>query len=221
MINTPEIFLAEKCIGCNACATGGECYAQARVKNGREVTINELWNLIATDIPYYQNSGGGITFSGGEAMLQHDFLVQIVSLCRGKGIHTAVDTAGHVPYDFLQRVNPDMFLYDIKAFSPQLHEELTGVDGELIWNNLERLTKDNFCVKVRIPCIPGANWDELPSIFARLHTIGISTSDIELLPYHRLGEGKSAWLGKEITIYVPPSKKEMDELWNMLNSHNQ
>jgi len=220
MSNAPEAFIKEKCIGCGACETGGECYAQARTKTCQEFTTFELWKLLEIDIPYLKNSGGGITFSGGECMLQADFLQEMVSICRENGIHTAVDTAGSVPYEWLVKTRPDIFLYDIKALSTEMHKKLTGVDGILIWENLGRLVNDGYHVQVRVPCVPGANWDELPQIFEKLFEIGVC--DIELLAYHRLGEGKGVLYNlKEAEIFNPPSKKEMDELWNLLNSHRK
>jgi len=232
-----EAFQSEKCIGCQACMDSEEyvCYAGARTKNCRDFTPQELWKLLEADIPYLINSGGGITFSGGECMLQADFLAEMVGICRKHNIHTAVDTAGHLPYDWLTKVNPDLFLYDIKASSPVLHKKLTGVDGTLVWENLEKLVKDNYPIHVRIPCVPAANWHELPQIAQRLHNIGITsnasiasdtpasadtasnTTTIELLPYHRLGEGKAAWFGKEAKIFNTPSEEEMKEAWNVFN----
>ena len=207
----PEIFIAEKCIACEVCE--GECYAGARSKTVREFTVDELWNLLATDLPYIKNSTGGITFSGGECMLQVEFLEEIVKICRKNGVHTAVDTAGHVPFEWLQRVNPDMFLYDIKASNPQKHLDLTGVDGVLIWENLRKLTQKNYDIQLRIPCIPEANWDEMQDIANRLKEIGVK--NIELLAYHRLGEGKATWLGKEAKIFNTPSEEEMNLLWKL------
>ncbi|MCL2217860.1 MAG: radical SAM protein [Defluviitaleaceae bacterium] len=216
--DAPEAFIQEKCIGCGACGAGGECYAQARIKTCREFTPDGLFRLLEIDLPYLKNSGGGVTFSGGECMLQADFLEEMVKICSEKGIHTAVDTAGHVPYEWLTRVNPNMFLYDIKALSPEVHKKLVGVDGVLIWENLEKLLRDGFRVQVRIPCVPGANWDELPLIFEKLRDIG--AADVELLAYHRLGEGKNELYnlsGKEVPAFKPPTKKEMEELWNLLS----
>jgi len=212
-LDAPDAFLPEKCIGCEACKTGGECYAGARTKTIREFDSPEqLWKLLAVDVPYLKNSGGGITFSGGECMLQVDFLEEIIKLCREKGLHTAVDTAGHVPYDWLIRANPDMFLYDIKSLNK--HKELCGVDGTLIWENLRRLVKEGRKVLVRIPCIPGANWEEIPAIAKELNELKV---EVELLAYHRLGEGKAAWFGKEVQIYQNPKEEEMKELWKLFD----
>jgi len=228
----PPAFLKEKCISCGACIgicdarksengvinhsfckrcghCGDICYSGALAYPCREFTPQELWPLLSVDKPYFQNGGGGITFSGGEAMLHADFLAEMIKICRDEGVHTAIDTAGHVPYEWLVRVNPDLFLYDIKASSPEKHRSLTGVDGILIWENLQRLLADGYKICIRVPCIPGANWDELPAIGARLRKMGVE--DIEALPYHRLGEGKAAWYGQEGECFNTPTETEMAE----------
>ena len=220
--DAPEAFLPEKCIGCQACVGTDTftCYAGAKTKNCRDFAPEELWKLLEVDIPYLKNSGGGITFSGGECMLQLEFLSEMVHICRKHNIHTAIDTAGHVPYEWLVEAGPDLFLYDIKASSPQVHKELTGVDGALIWQNLSRLLRDKYPVHVRIPCVPDANWGELPAIATRLRELGDKYNvkiPVELLPYHRLGEGKAAWFGKEVTIFETPQEEEMKKAWNMFN----
>ena len=225
-LDAPEAFLSEKCIGCGGCHAAEqsgaiyECFAGARTKKGRIFTPGELWKLLETDMPYLKNSEGGITFSGGECMLQLKFLTEIVRMCRENGIHTAVDTAGHVPYDSFAKAGPDMFLYDIKASSRKKHMELCGVDGVLIWENLRKLLQDKYKTQVRVPCVPGANWDELPDIASRLQALD-GAFEIELIPYHRLGEGKAAWFGKEAQIYDSPKEEEMNKIWNLFNCHKK
>ncbi|MDR1530882.1 MAG: glycyl-radical enzyme activating protein [Clostridiales bacterium] len=232
-------FLAERCIGCGVCFAlcpahkkqeGGkagidytlcsrcgrcarECFAGALTMHGREMEAEELWGLIAQEKLYFVNGGGGVTFSGGECMLQVDFLAEIVALCRANGVHTAVDTAGHVPFQWLARVSPDLFLYDIKAASPELSTKLTGVDGALIWENLGRLLSEGLNVHVRVPCVPGANWHELPEIAARLSALG--APEPELLAYHKLGEGKAEWFGQEKKVFEVPAEELMEEARRM------
>lgn len=207
-------FFEEKCISCGSCEglsftdAANICYAQAKTNITRTLTPQKLWEIISVELPYMKNSGGGVTFSGGECMLQVDFLQEMVKICRQNGIHTAVDTAGHVPYDWLTRVNPDLFLYDIKAVNT--HEALTGVDGKLIWQNLKKLVSDGYTIKVRVPCVPDCNWDDLPDIAKKLKEIGIK--DIELLPYHRLGEGKFGWFGETHNSIRTPSDEEMEKM---------
>ena len=203
----PPAFIKEKCISCGRCASGGECFTGALVPTTRDFTPQGLWELIKDEQPYFKNSGGGITFSGGECALQPDFLKEMVNICRQNTVHTAVDTAGHVPYEWLVRINPDLFLYDIKACSPEKYKEISGVDGVLIWDNLRKLISDGYNVHVRVPCIPGANWDELPEIADRLHKSGIT--GIELLPYHKLGEGKAA--AHKQRVFDAPSEEDMNQ----------
>jgi len=233
--NPPIAFLKEKCIACGACINicaahsniigeidrslckscgrcSDVCCSGALSHQCREFTPQELWKILAVDKAYFQNGAGGITFSGGEAMLQVDFLAEMVKICREEGVHTAVDTAGHVPYEWLKKVNPDLFLYDIKAV--EKYKFLTGVDGILILENLRRLIEDGYKVQVRVPCVPGANWDELAVIGERLHLLGIM--DIEALPYHKLGEGKARWYGVDATQFEQPSDEEMLEANKLL-----
>jgi len=233
--NSPyPVFLSEKCIDCSACAKlcearekpdifskdlckrcgdcAKQCYAGALTHSCRIFTPDELWQLLSVDKPYFDNSNGGVTFSGGECMLQKDFLEEIVNICRKNNVHTAVDTAGHVPYEWLTQVNPDMFLYDIKAASTEKHKALTGVDGVLIWENLHRLLDDGYEVIVRVPCVPGANWDELLDIAKRLKDIGVK--NVELLPYHKLGEGKFELYGENGQSYNTPRDEEIAQIEN-------
>ena len=215
----PEVgFIEEKCIRCGNCAEvrdPSRCYTGALVEVARTFTPQELWALLKADQPYYQNSKGGVTFSGGECLLHVDFLEEIIAICRENGVHTAVDTAGHVPYKWLRQANPDLFLYDIKAIDPVLHKRLTGVNGELIWENLGRLLQDGCQVQVRIPCVPGANWEEIPEMITRLRALGITNPD--LLAYHSLGADKSKWYGKEFVSFTQPTKEEMGELKKLLS----
>ena len=150
---------------------------------------------ILTDLPYFQRSGGGVTFSGGECMLQIDFLEALCRRCREAGISTAIDTAGCVPWARFEHVLPcaSMFLYDMKAMDARVHRRLTGADNALILDNLDRLLAAGARVWVRVPCVPGGNDGELDAIAAWLK--GKPVERVELLAYHRLGGGKWALLG--------------------------
>jgi len=210
-------FIKEKCIGCGNCATERNpeiCFAGALIEPTRTFTPKQLWVLLKNDVLYYKNSNGGVTFSGGECMLHATFLAEIVEICRENGVHTAVDTAGHISYELLKKVNPDLFLFDVKASEPMLHKKLTGVDGKLIWNNLQQLAEDGYNVHVRIPCVPGANWKEIPEMIKRLKKIGITNT--ELLPYHTLGADKNSWYEKEAILFTPPTKEEMEKFKELL-----
>ena len=171
--------------------------------------------LLTKDKSFYKTSGGGVTFSGGECMLQLDFLVEILKVCKENGIHTAVDTAGCVPYERFEKILPytDLFLYDVKCFDNEKHRQYTGVGNELILENLKKLLKTNKSVWVRIPIIPTVNdtEEELQSIKGYISSCG-KPEKIELLPYHAMGEHKYAALCKEASTFSVPSKETVCRL---------
>lgn len=193
-----------KCSGCLLCEE--TCYANAIVGVGKTVDTDYLLEAIMTDELYYRNSMGGVTFSGGECMLQIEFLSEILEKCKDKGIHTAVDTAGSVPWDSFQRILPytDLFLYDVKAADDSLHHKLTGTGNSLILKNLQALSDSNKQIYVRIPYIVGYNDDQIHKIGEILKSLNITK--VEIIPYHKLGNSKYTSLGIEneiLNIDVP------------------
>ena len=196
----------EKCELCGKCTI--YCPHDAREICGKEYTVDEVMREILKDKVFYENSGGGVTFSGGECMLQIDFLEEILKVCKEKGIHTAVDTAGHVPYEYFERILPytNLFLYDVKCYDSEKHRQYTGVGNELILENLERLLTTGKSVWVRIPIIPTVNdtVEEIQRIKAYISSCG-KPEKIELLPYHAMGEHKFEALGKAVQRFNAPS----------------
>ena len=164
-----------------------------------------------------RNSGGDVTFSGGECMLQLDFLCKILEKCKSAGIHTAVDTAGNVPWESFEKILPftDLFLYDIKAFDAELHRKGTGVSNELILENLKNLS-GRADIIVRIPVIGGYNDndEEIRQIADFLRQIKIIKA--ELLPYHAMGEHKYTALGRNPENFRVPDKERMNVLEKIL-----
>jgi len=203
----------EKCELCGKCAL--YCPHDARKLCGREYTVDEVMREIRKDRSFYESSEGGVTFSGGECMLQIDFLEKLLKKCKADGIHTAVDTAGHVPYESFERILPytDLFLYDVKCFDNEQHKRYTGVANERILNNLQRLLALKKSVWVRIPIIPTVNdtEEELLNIKAFLDSCS-SPAKIELLPYHALGEHKYAALGIDVHTFSVPSEEKLKKL---------
>jgi pyruvate formate lyase activating enzyme len=201
-----------KCEACLKCAV--ECYAEALVPVCREMTVAEVENSILTDDLYFKQSGGGVTFSGGEPMLQLGFLREILKVCKSHDIHTAVDTAGAVDFEAFEKILPycDLFLYDVKAYNGDIHKKLTGMPSEPILENLMKLSKiPDITLCIRIPVIPGANTNEMADIAKFLGTMKINKC--ELLPYHRLGEGKYKSLGIEnANAFDEPDDNLMDEI---------
>ena len=177
-----------RCIFCGECET--YCPAFALKQSGFEVDENQILREILKDKQYYENSDGGVTFSGGECMLYPDELALILKMCKENGIHTAIDTAGNVPWSNFEKVLPytDLFLYDIKTLDSDKHKKYIGSDNKLILDNLKKLAEQGADIWIRMPVIPNVNDDETELIeeYARQ----FNPLKIEFLPYHTLGEGK-------------------------------
>lgn len=227
------MFYKDKCTGCGKCREVcpnhlqscdfcGKCElycpADARKVCGREYTPAEVFAEVIKDKAFYDNSGGGVTFSGGECMLQLDFLCEILEKCKAAGIHTAVDTAGNVPWESFEKILPftDLFLYDIKAFGAELHRKGTGVSNELILENLKNLS-GRADIIVRIPVIGGYNDndEEIRQIADFLKQIKIIKA--ELLPYHAMGEHKYTALGRNPESFNVPNKNFMNRAQQLLS----
>ena len=224
--NKQILFYKNKCTGCGKCKSAcpyaleqcdfcGKCALycpqDARKICGKEYTVEEVLSEILKDKAYYGESGG-VTFSGGECMLQIDFLEEILKVCKENGIHTAVDTAGNVPWDYFEKILPytDLFLYDVKCFSDDLHKDGTGVSNRLILENLQKLSNKNAEIVVRIPVIPEFNGNdyEMQKIADFLKDLRIKK--VELLPYHAMGEHKWSALGKTALPFSVPSNEDIE-----------
>lgn len=218
-----RLFKRELCIHCGRCTE--VCYAEALVMSGRYMTVSEVMDEVMKDKAFYDNSGGGVTFSGGEALLQMDFIRELLVESKNKGLHTAVDTAGNLPWEIFEEVLPyvDLFLYDIKVMDADMHRWATGVYNGRILDNLKRLASYDSKIWIRIPIIPGVNDDvwEMEAIADFIKPLpGIEV--IELLPFHRLGEGKYESLGMEYKArgYNPPTEEKMRELAEVFKQKN-
>ena len=200
----------EKCDFCGKCALF--CPHDAREICGKEYTADEVMREVIKDKAIYENSGGGVTFSGGECMLGIDFLEEILKKCKKEGIHTAVDTAGHVPFEHFERIIPctDLFLYDVKISDSEKHKKYVGVTNELILSNLQRLFDKGCRVIVRTPVI--ANINDSEEEIKAIKKIAKRAEKIELLPYHAMGEHKYTALGREVISFAAPSEETMKRL---------
>lgn len=220
------LFYSDKCTGCGKCVSvcpnkGKKCELcgkcalfcprDARKLCGREYGIEEVMRELLRDKCFYENSGGGVTFSGGECMLQIDFLSEILRECKTEGIHTAVDTAGNVPFSYFERILPftDLFLYDIKAISAEKHKEGTGADNARILENAKRLSGKSK-ILFRIPVIGGFNDEETEMQRIADFVKKIPHEKVELLPYHALGEHKYRALGVNVEVFSAPSPERMN-----------
>ena len=200
------------CILCGRCTL--LCSRDAREICGRTYSVEEVFRELVKDLQYYKTSGGGVTFSGGECMLQTEFLSELLRICKENGIHTAVDTAGNVPWESFQTILPwtDLFLYDVKCLTEEKHIAGTGVSNRLILDNLQKLSAEftgDICI--RIPVIPGFNEtkEEMQKIAVFLQ--GIRHNVVELLPYHRLGEHKYEALGMKAFEYPIPTEEMLQK----------
>ena len=200
----------EKCDLCGKCTLF--CPHDAREICGNEYTVDEVFYEIVKDKSFYEASGGGVTFSGGECMLQIDFLEEILKKCKDEGIHTAVDTAGYVSFDKFERILPytDMFLYDVKIADSEKHKKYVGAPNELIIENLKKLISLGKRVWVRVPVIAGIN-DTEEEILA-INEISSGVEKIELLPYHAMGEHKYEALKRKADNFLPPDKEKLEKL---------
>jgi pyruvate formate lyase activating enzyme len=204
-----------RCTSCGKCAD--ICPAQAIEVVGRRLSAAQLLQEIQKDRIFQEDSGGGVTFSGGEPLSQPDFLSEILELCREKEIHATIDTCGFAPADVLERIaeKTDLFLFDLKAIDEKKHLAFTGESNKLILENLKRLAAKGKKIVVRIPVVPGVNDDEknIRETAEFLRSLG-TISEISLLPYHKLGRDKLRGLEKKAAgdDFTPPSAERLERI---------
>lgn len=160
---------------------------------GRNVTVNELINEIEKDRVFYEQSGGGVTFTGGEPMMQIDFLEIVLHECKKANINTAVDTCGYAPFGDFERIleDVDLFLYDLKIIDDKEHQKYTGASNKIILENLQKLSESGSQIIIRIALIPGITdgQENLDAIYETIKPLD-NIKNISLLPYNILGEDK-------------------------------
>lgn len=200
------------------------CAADGRTVFGQEASTEEILEEIKKDVVFYRQSGGGATFSGGEPLLQHEFLCSLLEACKGESIHTTVDTTGYTSPAILEQVaaNTDLFLYDIKTLDDDLHRQYTGVSNQRILANLRLLAAWKKDIIIRVPIIPDINDNEISirSIGIFIGQIG-GVRELHLLPYHQGGMEKYQRLGMEYSMkWTPPPRQEkLEELLTIARHH--
>ncbi len=207
----------ELCVGCGICVEG--CYAEALELVGREMSVEEVMEEIRRDSEFYRESGGGVTFSGGEPLMQPTFLAELLTACKGEGLHTAVDTSGHADPAALEKImgHTDLFLYDLKHMDPEQHKRYVGASNELILSNLALLR--GKAVVIRAPIVPGVNDDEENVRRMGEYVSGLGFSDVCLLPYHKVGAEKAQRLNRETGpqfLAEAPTEASLDRLHGVL-----
>ncbi len=238
----PEmIFHRRLCIGCDACAAVcphgsarqtlpertanpdlcGDCLACASIcpagaieQSGTAYAIPEVLGIVEQDRVFYEESGGGITLSGGEPLLQFDFVRQLLAAARARRLHTCLETSGAAPWSKLAAILPlvDLFLWDVKDTEPGRHQTATGVASGPLLDNLHRLDQAGGATVLRCILIDGVNLDEAHlAALARLYHSLHHARGLELIPYHPLGESKYASLGRRPpeTTMRPPDPRQM------------
>lgn len=232
-----KLFTVAKCIGCgeccrvcpvNACSLTAEgvvtdhalctlcgkcaeaCPTLAMEISGRYYSVRELLEIIEKERPFFDQSGGGVTFSGGEPLLYPDYLKDILMACGKQGIHRAVDTSGFVKKETLLMIaqHTDLFLYDLKVIDAQKHQRYTAVDNRLILDNLKALAEYGAEIQIRVPLIGGVNHDDesLAAIASYVADLPGEKRAISLLPFHDVAKGKDEKLGQKrdlAALYEP------------------
>lgn len=190
---------------------------------GREMTVTEVMTAIEKDVIFYDDSGGGVTFSGGEPLMQAGFLFALMDACRQREIHTILDTCGYAPAKTFQTAfeKADGILFDLKLMDAAAHKKYTGVSNALILDNLRAAVKSGK-VQIRFPVIPGIT-DDVENI-DRIAEFAASAGNIkrfDLLPYHRTAAAKYKRLGLENRMAgrVPPSKEQIHAIKDRIAGH--
>ncbi len=220
-----HLFLRSGCVACGKCVQ--QCPGEALTLCGREYTVPQLYEQIRRDAHFFRQSGGGVTFSGGECLLFPAFLREIAACCKAGGIHTLVESALNVPYSHVEQVLEvvDLFYVDIKHMDSQKHKRYTGAGNETILQNIKQLAQAGKAFVVRVPLIPGVN-DDLENLSRTVKFVeGLPgpPKKIELLKYNNLSASKYSGLGKSMAAFAgePQSNEEMERLCGLLNGGAQ
>lgn len=205
-----------KCVKCFKCAAA--CPANALKPWGEEMSVRAVMKLIMADRAFYEKSGGGVTLSGGEVLMQPEFAFALLKACKAHNLHTCVESALHCRKDTLDLIFPyvDLMITDIKHLDTEQHKRLTGAGNELILNNIKDTVLRNMPLVIRIPVVPGYN-NDLHNIRATAQFIATELNNrvrqVQLLPYRKLGTEKYKSLGLDYPLgdYAPPQRSEWEQ----------
>ena len=191
---------------------------------GRDVTVEEVMEIVEKDRSYYRRSGGGLTLSGGESLCQPQFARALLATAKSKGINTAMESMGCAPYEVIESILPylDTYLMDIKHINPEKHKEFTGKSNELMLENARRIAASGKTrLVIRVPVIPTFN--DTPEEIAAIAQFADKLPGVDrlhLLPYHRLGQDKYDGLGREYFMkdILPPENEQIEMLKKVVES---
>ena len=198
-----------QCVGCGKCAAA--CPNGALIQAGEAYTPGRAFEIIQRDSVYFGLSGGGVTFSGGECLLEADFVAETIELCATANIHTAVESALHVPFSAVQKVlRADLFIVDIKMMDSGLHKQAAGTGNELILDNIRRLSRIHPQILIRVPLIPGINDSEENIIHTArfIAETGGGIRGLELLKYNNLALSKYQALDVPMRFYAENTQSD-------------
>jgi len=202
----PRTIARCRCERCGACVNA--CPAGALEMSGSLISVSEALQVVERDLPFSRHSAGGVTLSGGEPAFQAHFTLDLLRVCRARGIHTALDTSGFMEEEVLLELSRevDLFLYDLKHIDPERHREGTGETNARILANLELLAKgEPGKVEVRFPHVPGYNDHEVNIVMMMGFLEGLGLGSLTVLPYNSAARAKYRWLGMECRAQLPPS----------------
>ncbi|NQT26869.1 glycyl-radical enzyme activating protein [candidate division KSB1 bacterium] len=210
------ITYIDRCIVCGQCAES--CPTKATEMSGRPETVQSLMEILEKEVLIFDQSGGGVTFSGGEPLMCSDILIQLLDACGKKGIHRTVDTSGYAETETILNVakRVDLFLYDLKIMDSIMHKKYTGVDNEIILHNLKALAEVGANITIRIPLIKGINDDpkniEDSAVF--IARLAGDIKGVDLLPHHNIADNKHKKLGQDHTsqTMVAPDQERQEQI---------
>ncbi len=215
-----HVFDRTKCVTCGKC-TKTDCGAlEYTVK---EYSAQEVIKEVQKDIKFFESSGGGLTVSGGEPMMQFYFLYELLSMAKESNIHTCIETSGFADTNKFEKISSlvDIFLYDYKMTDSVLHKKYTGVSNELIIKNLERLNELGAKIVLRCVIIPGINDDrEHLEAIGKIADKMDSIYEVCIEPYHSMGNSKRANMDKAATLeeIQPPQKEDIERIIKIINT---
>ena len=216
------VHMTDQCRGCFRCAD--ECPGRAIMVWGDPMTVEDLMTIIEKDRSFYEQSGGGVTLSGGEVMVQHEFVQELLAACKAAGIHTCVESALNWPWEQVKEVVTlaDLVISDLKHMDSEKHRQATGAGNERVLDNLKKLTAMNKPLVLRTPVIPGYNdsREEVAAMGAFVRDeLKNNLVQYQLLPYRKMGTEKHAPLGQSYPLgddYVPPEREVWEANLRML-----